>query len=142
MSGPGEFLELARERRKLVMRSRCRLRRPDGERTWDPDTGTYADPAQTVIYDGICHFRTKSTASPAKRETDVGEAELVSEAYAVMLPFDAPRAEISDSVEIYESDDAAVIGRPLTVGWPEYGDNRTHRVLICFAHDRPQVNDA
>ena len=139
---PTGFLAIARERRKIMMRSLCEIRRPDGERAWDPETGTYSDPGHTVAYAGICQFRTKSTASPAKRETNIGEAELVSEAYAVMIPYDAPVVYPSDHIVITESDDPWAVARgPFTVGWVEYADNRTHRQLIAFAQDRAQVND-
>lgn len=142
MVDPTGFLVVARERRKLLMRSQCEIRRPDGERVFDPETGTYSDPGHTVVYAGICQFRTKSTASPAKRETDVGEAELVSEAYAVAIPYDAPFVQVSDDLVITESDDAWAVARgAFKVGWVEYADNKTCRWLIAFAQDRPAVND-
>lgn len=138
---PTEFLAIARERRKIMMRSRCEIRRPVAERAFDPETGTYPDPGHTVIYAGICSIRPKSTASPAKRESNIGEAEVVFETYEIDVPLDCPPVRTSDTALITESDDQWVVGVALPVGWVEYADNRTHRSMIVFSQDRTAVND-
>lgn len=140
---PTEFLAIARERRKLLMRSLCEIRRPNAERVFNPNTGTYNNPGYTVIYAGICQVRPKSAVTPAKLEPDVGGAEVVSEAYGVMLPLECPRVLNGDGIVITESDDAWVVARgAMPVGWVQYNDNSTHRELVALAQDYPQVNDA
>jgi len=139
---PGGFLAVARAKRLHMMRSRCEVRRPDGERVFDPGTGTYADPGHTVVYAGPCHLKPRSSMSPTKVE-HAAAAEHAVGGYLLALPWDAPSVDPGDHVVITESDDQAAVDRgPWAVGWQEYGDSRTHRAVALLAQDRPAVNDA
>lgn len=139
---PTAFLAKARERRKVMFRSRCEIRRPNAEREFDPATGTYNDPGHTVIYAGVCQLKPRSSVTPTSIEHP-GSGEVAAGGYLLALPWDAPDIDPSDHVVITESDDQAAVGRgPWAVGWQEYGDSRTHRAVALLAQDRPAVNDA
>lgn len=142
IADPTGFLAVARERRKIMMRSTCRITRPSGERAFDPDTGTYGTRGETVIYTGPCQVKVKSTASPAQLDR-LGSSEVATEAYEVILPHDVPRVDMADTVEVTASDDAWLVGRPLRVAWVELSvDSRTARRVLVYDQDRPAVNDA
>lgn len=142
IADPGRFLAVARERRQLMMRSRCRITRPNTERTWDPTSGTYDTPETTVVYEGVCQLKARSSSTPARLET-AASGELASGGYEVVLPYDVPQVEMTDTVTVIESDDGWIVERALPVAYVERGaDNRTHRSVVVLAQDRPQVNDA
>lgn len=140
---PTRFLATARERRKIMMRSTCRITRPSGNRTFDPVTGQYADPGHTVIYTGPCQIKPRSSmSSPARAEINAS-AETGRGHYVLCLPWDAPVIDMADTVEVTGGDDAWAIDHgPMPVVVPEHGDSRTHREVLITAQDRPAVNDA
>lgn len=140
---PTEFLAIARERRQLLMRSRCEVRRPNAERAWDPDTGTYSDPGYTVVYAGPCHVLSRISNGIKQSYEEHVSAEYSVETYPIALPWDAPMVDNGDSMQITESDDQWIIDRgPRPIGWVRYADSRTHRVVYLLIEDRPRVNDA
>lgn len=142
-SGPGPLLARARERRKVMMRSTCRITRPAAERNFDPATGQYDTPARTLVYEGICQLKPSNASVGARRDPDAAGAELGVGGLAVILPWTSPRVAISDAVEILTSDDAQLTGRVLPVSHAEpTSDTATHRAVVVSVQDRPGVNDA
>lgn len=142
ISDPTRFLAVARERRKIMMRSRCEIRRPQAEREWDPVTGTYSDPGTTLVYEGPCQLKPRSALSPAQLR-DLGGAEHADGGYVVQLPHEVPLIDMSDTVTVTASDDQWIVGRALPVSWVEVGaESKTCRTIVVAVQDRPGVNDA
>lgn len=140
---PTEFLAIARERRRVMMRSTCRITRPSRERVFDPATGEYDTPDHTVVYEGPCHLISRVTNAIAQSYHDFGGGEVANETAAIALPWDAPMVDNSDSFEMLASDDQWIVDRgPRPVGWVRYADSRTMRILFILVQDRPGVNDA
>lgn len=136
---PGRFLVRARKRREVMMRSTCRVLRPAGQPVFNPADGTYSDPGTTTVFEGKCHI--KPTFSPAEQSGDTAEDEQVVQAYEVIIPWDAPRVDVGDSVDVTASDDAwAISYGPMPVAWIELADSRTARHLTVFTQDRPGVS--
>lgn len=138
---PAPFLATARARRVLIMRSTVRITRPTTTRAWDDVTGQYTEPSRTVVYEGPAQVKPRSI-SPARLDT-IASAEVATGGYEVCLPYDAPRIDMADSVEVLASDDTWLVGRALPVAHVEVGaENRTHRSVVVYDHDYPAVNDA
>lgn len=136
-----EALRRGRKRREELMRSTCRILRPAGEPVFDPATGAYTAPAETVIYEGICQL--KPTFSPAEQEGSSGDRAVALNSYDLVLPYtavtDGPAVQIEDVVEMLTGDDAWAIGKRFPVGWVEHADTRTHRRVVIWAQDRTGV---
>lgn len=140
---PTAFLAKARERRKVMMRSTCRITRPAGERTWDPDSGTYTPPGYDVIYEGPCHLMSRVTNAISEPYQQLASAEVAAETTPIAIPWDAPRVDNGDTMEILTSDDQWMVDAgPRPIGWVRYADSRTHRIVFILLQDRPAVNDA
>lgn len=135
------ILKLGRRRRQALMRSTCRILRPGGDQVWDPATGTYTTPDELVIYEGKCQI--KPTFSPAERDADAGDREVVLRSYDVVIPSDAsPEVDVADVVVFTESDDEWLIGQRLAVGHVEQADTRTARRVTVWTQDRTGVTHA
>lgn len=132
------ILTIGRERRKLLMRSTCRITRPGGNPVFNPLTGLYITPDPTVIYEGICQI--KPSFTPAEKVGSSADKELVVQSYDFCLPWDvagsAPAVNISDTVTVLSGDDGWAVGKSFPVAWFEHADTRTHRRVTCFAEDR------
>ena len=136
------ILRRGRRRRAELMRSRCRILRPGStDPVFDPVTGTYTNPAETVIYDGICQV--KPTFSPAEQDGASAERQIVVNAYNLILPWaesnEAAAVDIADIAVVYAGEDTWLLEQRLAVAWVEYADNRTHRRLAVWLQDRGGV---
>lgn len=136
------ILRRGRKRREALMRSRCRILRPGpADPVFDPETGEYTTPAETVIYDGICQV--KPTFSPAEQDGSSAERQLVVNAYNIMLPWAdsnaAAAVDIADIAVVYQGEDTWLLNQRLPVAWVEYADTRTHRRLAVWLQDRGGV---
>lgn len=136
-----KVLRRGRRVRQKLMRSRCRVTRPGtGARVFDPATGTYAETAPTVIYEGVCHF--KSRTSLGERDPNSAERELVTVDYQVILPHasDDAAIDVSDEVEITECpDDPHALGRVFPVVNIELSTDRTARHVTIRDQARGEV---
>lgn len=117
------------------MRDTIRIVRDDGERMWDPATGTYTEPVEITVYDGPCQI--KPTFSPAERSTDSGDRPVVLQSYEAVLPWGASsEVDSGDFAIVTASDDGWVVGERLPVGYIENVGNRTARHITVWVQDR------
>lgn len=136
--GVESVLRRGRKVRQKLMRSRCRITRPGtGSREFDPETGSYSDTSDDVVYEGICHF--KSRSSVGERDPNTAEREMVLMQYEVILPHgsDSSPIDIGDSVEITECrDDPHALGRVFPVFNVELATDRTARHVTVVDQSR------
>lgn len=139
--GVDSVLRRGRQVRRKLMRSRCRITRPGtGAREFDPDTGTYSGTSDTVIYEGICHF--KSRTSLGERAPNTAEREMVSTDYQVILPHgeDDQLIDVTDHCEITECrDDPHALGRIFPVVSVEFATDRTARHVTIVDQSRGEA---
>lgn len=140
--GNERFIRRARRKITRLMRSTCRIERPgNGEPVFNPGDGTYAPPASTLVYEGACQI--KPGNSPAEREGDSGEREVVQRVYMLKLPWDASETtpvDIADTVTVTSSDETWLIGKTLPVAWIEYADSRIRRTIYVWDEARGLSN--
>ena len=111
-----------------VMLDECIVTRVTGQ-TLDAndvlvDTVTTIYPVAPAL--GICRIKAFRTG----HQTEAGQVALLLRGYDVQLPWDASGAILrSDTLTITASDDAWVVGRPLTVTEVEYSGTQTARHL-------------
>lgn len=111
----------------------CWIRRVTGE-TLDPDTDvmtpTYAtiyDDAETPGAGGPCRLKAYRIGRP----TVAGDAPIELQRYEIHLPWDTDIPVQKDDIAFMTTtDDAWVIGRPLTVTDVSYGGTTTVRHII------------
>lgn len=136
------ILRLARARREELMRSTCRITRPGGEPVFNPATGGYDTPDRITIYEGRCQI--KPTSSPAERDGESGDRDLVLQSYTLVLPWTASNeaglVNVADAITILTGDDTWANGQTFPVGWVELADTRTHRRITFWTQDRGVVN--
>ncbi|MEU7814127.1 DUF6093 family protein [Pseudonocardia sp. NPDC049154] len=136
------ILRRGRKRREALMRSTCRILRPgSGDPVFDPETGEYTTPAETLVYEGPC--RVRPTFSPAEQDGSSAERQLVTNAYNVEIPWtrstETTPVDIADVVVMTGGDENWLTGKRLPVAWVEYSDTRTHRRLAVWTQERGGV---
>lgn len=111
------------------MRDTCTITRHAGGE-WDSATGTYADAAPTVIYQGKCRLR-NSMANP--QMADAGEAEWAADLIYIHLPVGTSTGVADgDLVTITASVfDPALVGLRATVVGGHGQSMSTARRLPC-----------
>jgi hypothetical protein len=120
-------LAAGRQARLQLMRDTCAVRRVTG-RVFDPDDGEYVD-TYTDQYTGIADVKPLVAGS---QDVEAGEREVVLRRYDVALPYTvAVVFAVDDIVVATASDDATLVGRPLTVVGVQYGPRRTAHHLTC-----------
>lgn len=131
-------LAMGRKARQKLMTERCRITRPSAERTFDSETGEYTT-ADTVIYEGICQF--KSWSSLGYRIGDVAGREMNIMNYEVLIPYSAQGGVVgeSDTVTITYSQDSWAIGVPMPVYSVEFSHDRTCRHITIGEQGRGDV---
>lgn len=132
-------LAKGRKARVKLMTERCRITRPSDEREFDSATGEYTN-SETVIYEGICQFR--SWSSLGYRIGDVAGREMNVMNYEVLIPYSEQTGVVgeSDTCYILESQDSWVIGVPLPIYSVEFGHDRTCRHLTIGEQGRGDVD--
>lgn len=107
-------------------RSSCVVSRPGGEPVFDPDTGTYTDPAPTTVYDGGC----KIVPTGGERVVEFGEGPVTIRTYAVNLDGLVENIQVGDDVTVSGSRDPKLNGTPLKVLDIPGSDWMTNRHLV------------
>lgn len=116
-----------RAARLQLMRDEVTVTR-GGVPVFNPSTGQYSTPSGTV-YAGPADVKPRDVQDTG---VEVGEREVVLRSYDVALPWsvDAEFA-VDDVLTTTASDDAILVGRPLTVIAVGYGGRRTaHHLTV------------
>lgn len=127
---------LARGRRAhlALMRDTVEIKRPTGQTT-DPDTGVVTT-TYTTVYTGHADVKPQIAGTT---DVDAGERRTELRQYDVKLPFTTePDFQPEDVLTTTASEDANLIGRPLTVIAVGYGSRRTARHLVAEDQEVPQ----
>lgn len=85
------------------MTDRCRITRTtDSSGDLDPVTGMPTAGARTVIYEGVCRFRTGGAISAGSQREVAGDG-VTQVASVLHLPISAPQVKVDDRVEVLSS---------------------------------------
>ena len=111
----------------------CVITRPgDGDKVWNPDTGTYDPVPPVTVYSGRCKVQTRdvqvATADVAGREAFIVEWRLDLPVVGSEGVRQGDTAEITASVL-----DAALVGRRFVIQGPHVGTAKTARRLPVVA---------
>lgn len=93
-----------------LMVDSCTITRA-GDPVFDPDTGTYTDPAPTTVYEGKCRIQLSDALFPQTRE--VGGGLVTVQRLTVQLPVAGTDAvAVGDTVEVTSAvNDPALVGK-------------------------------
>lgn len=107
-------LPLLRAEAEARMVDACTITRGGGAPVFDPDTGTYTDPAASTIYTGACEVQISDGLTA--RQTEAGGAELTVTRVTVKVPMSAEGVQVGDVVTITASvHDPDLVGQEFTV---------------------------
>jgi len=106
-----------------VMLDTCIVQHPTGQAL---DANDVLVPTFTTVYTGQCRVK----AFRMGHQTEAGQVAIQMRGYDVQIPWDAPGQVLrSDVLTVTASDDAWVVGRPLTVtevNYSGYADGPAH----------------
>lgn len=83
-----------------------------GATTFDPDTGTYAEGAETAVYSGACRI---GMTQGSDRVVEVGGEPVSLRTYNVRLPWDTEGIEVDHVLTVTASNDPHLQGRRMRV---------------------------
>lgn len=109
----------------------CEIR-TDGDLTYDPDTKTYTDAADTLIYDGKCQVRLSESLTV--QDAIVGDVTVATERIMVKIPIDAPAIPVNAIVQIVDVgnlSDEQLVGQRYRVAGHHAQTYATARRLPC-----------
>lgn len=96
------------------MIDRCIIRRPGGDPVFDPDTGDYIDPDDTIVYQGRCEVQVREGLQ--LREVEAGGTELSLTRKLVKIPVSVTAVKVDDLVEITHCmNDPSLVGAKFRV---------------------------
>lgn len=92
----------------------CAITRAGGAPTFDPNTGTYTDPADSPVYTGACEVQISDGLNASTSE--VGGQVVTERRVTVKVPVSAEGIQIDDVVTITASDlDPDLVGQRFRV---------------------------
>lgn len=91
-------LPLLRAEAEALMVDSCTITRDGGAPTFDPNTGTYTDPAGSTVYTGACQVQLSDGLSA--RSSEAGGTELITSRVTVKIPVSATGVRVGDVVTI------------------------------------------
>lgn len=118
----------ARALLEAAMVDTCRLERPQGGGSYDPNTGDITPTDPVTIYEGRC-----MTGAPigAVTETLRAGVEEYADRYPISIPADAGPPEVGDHVHYLTSTDGQLAGQHLRVVEVIYGTHTARRRMLC-----------
>lgn len=109
-AGVDAFIARMRARQAALFSSAVAIGRTSGEGTWNEETASYGDPAETSVYEGPALVRPQSVTVSSS-----GDTSTVMDTFLLKLPPDTPVA-VGDSVTVTASThDAGLTGLFLRV---------------------------
>lgn len=106
----------------------CTITRPgDGEPVFDPETGTYTDPADVTVYTGSCLV----LPTGGDRVQQFGEGPVVLRSFDVTLSGLDDGVEVGDSITVAHDTDPRLDGMALTVLDVQSSSLPTNRRLVA-----------
>ena len=101
--------ELRAQAESLMVDS-CRITGPgEGDPVWDPDSGTYTDPAPVVVFEGRCQL---PKVEPSGQSVDSGETNWAVGIVQIKLPMSAAPGEAGDPLAVADGHSVEVTSRP------------------------------
>lgn len=102
---------------RLLFADTGSVRRPDGDPTFDPNTGEYTQ-AKVLVYSGVLHLR--PAPGVGERTVQVGEEAVVMRTHTLSLPHDAPDLLEGDELTMDTSQDPGLVNRSFVIRSPAY----------------------
>ena len=116
-----ETLAAGRRAHLAVMLDTCTVKHQTGQALNANDVMV---PTYATVYAGPCRVKPFRTG----HQTEAGQVAILMRGYDVQLPWDAPGQILrADILTVTASDDAWVVGRPMTVTEVEYSGTTTAR---------------
>lgn len=120
-------LALIREDVTATMGEECVITRSGARGAFNEATGTYADTADSTIYEGACRV---AQMSEQDRLVTFGDQEVGLVAYVLSLPYDAPEVHKDDLVTFTTAHDEELLTRTLEVHSVTFGGLNAKRKVI------------